>query len=72
MMSPVSYTSGLYSTNTCSKPALRMLPRLSTISSTITMPMPGMVMCHAFCQRPAPSIDATSYRVGSIEVMAAR
>ena len=34
--------------------------------------MPGSVMFQILAKRPAPSMEAASYRDGSMEVMAAR
>ena len=72
MMSATSYTSGLYRLKIWSKPALRMPLRRRMNRMVITGSSDGTVMAVACRSRPAPSIRATSYMVGSMDEIAAR
>ena len=65
-------TSVLYMLKIWSKPAFIRLPRFSIAISTMMGIMPGMVTCQVWRMRPAPSITAASYSVGSMAVIAAR
>ena len=72
MMSDTSYTTGLYNSRICSKPALIRLPMLKISRIEITMAIDGNVMRMVCCSLLAPSMIADSYSSGFTPASAAR